>query len=266
MKLATLQQQFAKALHYQALGEECDIVSDAFSADERMQIYRNNFIVSLSEVLLATYPMVTSLLGEECFLQIARQHVLSTPLTQGDVSAYGEQFDATLKQFDTVMQAAPYIAAVAQFEWALDCSQQRFSRLHATEYSLADLSQLSASQHADIQFQLHPDVVLFDSPFAIYALQKIIHNHSKDFSQLDIQQAQQGICACNDNGEIWSQALSEQSYQLLLHLKQNLTLGDIAPEYLSALNQIIELNIIAGFSLSPQLTSELDKGEIHDNK
>ncbi|MGU3843968.1 HvfC/BufC family peptide modification chaperone, partial [Vibrio diabolicus] len=51
MKLATLQSQFAKALHYQALGEECDIVSDKFTADERIQIYRNNFIISLSEVL-----------------------------------------------------------------------------------------------------------------------------------------------------------------------------------------------------------------------
>ncbi|MDG2898591.1 putative DNA-binding domain-containing protein, partial [Vibrio parahaemolyticus] len=51
MNLATLQSQFAKALHYQALGEDCDIASDEFTADERIQIYRNNFIVSLSEVL-----------------------------------------------------------------------------------------------------------------------------------------------------------------------------------------------------------------------
>ena len=57
MNLATLQSQFAKALHYQALGEDCDIASDEFTADERMQIYRNNFIVSLSEVLSATYPI-----------------------------------------------------------------------------------------------------------------------------------------------------------------------------------------------------------------
>jgi len=50
MNLATLQSQFAKALHYQALGEDCDIASDEFTADKRMQIYRNNFIVSLREV------------------------------------------------------------------------------------------------------------------------------------------------------------------------------------------------------------------------
>ena len=77
MNLATLQSQFAKALHYQALGEDCDIASDEFTADERMQIYRNNFIVSLSEVLSATYPMVEALLGKECFEQMARQHVLT---------------------------------------------------------------------------------------------------------------------------------------------------------------------------------------------
>ncbi|MDW2110773.1 putative DNA-binding domain-containing protein, partial [Vibrio sp. 2089] len=54
MKLATLQNQFAKALHYQALGDDCNIASGQFTADERMQIYRNNFIISLSEVLSAT--------------------------------------------------------------------------------------------------------------------------------------------------------------------------------------------------------------------
>lgn len=63
MKLATLQDQFAKALHYQALGDDCDIASGQFTADERMQIYRNNFIISLGEVLSATYPMVEELLG-----------------------------------------------------------------------------------------------------------------------------------------------------------------------------------------------------------
>ncbi|MDW3145160.1 DUF2063 domain-containing protein, partial [Vibrio sp. 2094] len=32
MKLATLQNQFAKALHYQALGDDCNIASDQFTA------------------------------------------------------------------------------------------------------------------------------------------------------------------------------------------------------------------------------------------
>ncbi|MGF1911227.1 DNA-binding domain-containing protein [Vibrio kasasachensis] len=256
MNLADLQHQFSRAIHYQASGEECSIVSDVFSADERMQIYRNNFIISLSEVLQATYPMVQALLGEECFAQVARHHVLNQPLTRGDVTHYGEHFDHSLKQFDAVMQAAPYIAEVARFEWSLDVSQQLFSRNNSVQYDLVDLAKIPTEQHANIRFHLHPDVVLLTSPFAVYALQQAITHHDEQLSSLDIQQAQQGVCACNESGEVWSLALDQNSYQLLDGFYQQLTLGGIEPQCLSALNKIIELNLLAGFSLPPQLASE----------
>lgn len=256
MNLADLQRQFAHALHYQANGEECSIVSDAFSADTRMQIYRNNFVISLSEVLQATYPMVHALVGEECFAPIARHHVLNQPLTRGDVTHYGEHFDQSLQQFDAVMQAAPYIAEVARFEWTLDVSQQLFSRNNSVQYGLADLAQIPTEQHANIRFHLHPDVVLLTSPFTVYALQQAINHHDDQLSSLDVHQAQQGVCACNESGEVWSLALDQNSYQLLDSIYRQLTLGGIEPQYLSALNKIIELNLLAGFSLPPQLASE----------
>ena len=54
--LADIQTQFAQALRYQASADDCHIDSDHFSAEQRMQVYRNNFVISLSEVLQATYP------------------------------------------------------------------------------------------------------------------------------------------------------------------------------------------------------------------
>ena len=83
MRLHDLQQQFSHALHYQARGEDCDISATLFEPDELIQIYRNNFVFGLSEVLEATYPMLKALLGDECFEQIARQHVLTNPLLAG---------------------------------------------------------------------------------------------------------------------------------------------------------------------------------------
>lgn len=148
MNLATLQSQFAKALHYQALGEDCDIASDEFTADERMQIYRNNFIVSLSEVLSATYPMVEALLGEECFEQMARQHVLTYPLEEGNVAHYGEGFQDTIMQFSQVIAQAPYSPEVARFEWHIDLARQaQYEQSNAAELKpLALLGEVSEEQ------------------------------------------------------------------------------------------------------------------------
>ncbi len=255
MKLAELQQQFANALHYQALGEDCQIISDIFDADERMQIYRNNFVISLSEVLQATYPMVEALLGEECFAQVARQHVLNQPLTCGDVTHYGQGFDLSLQSFNAVMEAAPYIAEVAKFEWACDVSQQCFSvdrnqHRQGADYSLEELAQLPAEQHGFVQFRLHADVVLFASQYAVYALQQTIIQQPQNLADLDIQQPQQGICACDSNGSVWCLALEDSLYQLLIKLHQGEMLADIDPQLLTSLNQAIELELIAGFSLS----------------
>ncbi|MCV6005031.1 DNA-binding domain-containing protein, partial [Escherichia coli] len=68
--------------------------------------------------------MVEALLGEECFEQIARQHVLSYPLKEGNVVHYGEGFQDTIMQFSQVIAQAPYSPEVARFEWHIDLARQ----------------------------------------------------------------------------------------------------------------------------------------------
>ncbi|USD41058.1 putative DNA-binding domain-containing protein [Vibrio sp. SCSIO 43135] len=250
VSLAQLQGQFAKALHYQATGEECHVVSDLFSADERMQIYRNNFVISLSEVLSATYPMVEQLLGEECFAQLARQHVLCYPLTQGDVSHYGEHFARTIEQFPAVLEAAPYAPEVARFEWSIDLAQQQFNSLDlATDVRpLSELSQIAPELHGQLRFHLQPSVIAYASQYAVFSLQLAILN--QQFDGLEINQAEQGVIACDSQGTPYSKSLPETQFQLLSHLQAGQCLADVPAELLGQLNGLIELALIAGFTLS----------------
>lgn len=251
MNLAALQNEFAKALHYQSRGEACGIVSDHFSADERIQIYRNNFIIGLSEVLQATYPTVQALLGEECFLQIARQHVLSHPLTKGDVTEYGAQFEQTLQQFEAVMQAAPYCAEMARFEWAFDISQQRFSNVAPPELlPLTKLAQLAPEQHASLCFHLPADVELIESRYALFSLHHAVETN--DFDNLKIDLPEQGMVVTQDNGVAIGRALSNNDYRLLQQLQKTLPVGKIEPQLLSSLNSLMALGTIVGFSLPQQ--------------
>lgn len=259
MKLERLQQQFAKALHYQAEGEACGIISDSFSAEERMQIYRNNFIISLSEVLQATYPTVQALLGEECFLQIARQHVLNQPLSKGDVSDYGQHFDHTLQRFDAVMQAAPYCTEVARFEWALDLSQQCFANVEPVPLMpLAQLAQLPPEKHEGICFHLRPDAQLFASQYALFSLHHAVQNN--EINDLNIHQPEQGVIITSSNGVAIGHSLVSHDFHLLQKLQKHTPLAEIEPQLLSSLNAMIELGVIAGFTL----TSSDDVSENND--
>lgn len=247
--LADVQTQFAQALHYQASADDCHIVSDHFSAEQRMQVYRNNFIISLSEVLQATYPMLEALVGEECFAGLARQHVLTHPLLEGNVTHYGQGFDQTVNQFPAVVEAAPYASEVARFEWANDLVQQRYANAPARACQpLTQLAAIEEEKHSQIILHLKAGVIAFDSPYALFALQKAIQ--SEQFAELDIHRQQRGVIACNEDGSPWCQALEQGAYQLLLLVQQNQPLGLIEAPLLAHLNTLLALNLIAGFTLT----------------
>lgn len=249
--LAQLQRHFANALHYQKNGEDCDITSDTFSADERVQIYRNNFIIGLSEVLQATYPMVLALVGEECFCQLARQHVLNNPLTSGDVSHYGEHFADTVQHFPAVMKAAPYLPDVAEFEWHIDLAQQRHdSIVQKKRLPLTQLSELPADKHAEIVLHLQPGVLPFSARFAVFSLQVAIEN--QQFDDLNLNQAEQGVVCHLSGSESWSLALSPEAFQLVQTIHNGACLAEIPSECLSHLSFLIDHHLLAGFSLAEE--------------
>lgn len=249
MNLATLRSQFAKALHYQALGEDCDIASDKFTADERMQIYRNNFIVSLREVLSATYPMVEALLGEECFEQMARQHVLTYPLEEGNVVHYGEGFQDTIMQFSQVIAQAHYSPEVARFEWHIDLARQaQYEQSSAAELKpLALLSEVSEEQQPALILHLKKGCRSFDSSYAVFDLFGAIQ--TGQFEQLNINQLQQGVISIQANGEALCHALDADVFQLLRYLEQKLSLSEIPEVLLAHLNSIMALDLVDGFTL-----------------
>lgn len=248
MNLATLQSQFAKALHYQTSGEDCGITADQFSADERIQIYRNNFIISLSEVLSATYPMVEALVGEACFAQIARQHVLSHPLTEGHVTHYGKGFHKTIKKFDQVMSHAPYCAEVARFEWCLDMTRQTHCNARTTEnlIPLADLAHVNESQQPNLVFHLRAGCSGFDSNYAVFDLFHAIQ--SQQLEQLNINQPQQGVMAYQRD-QVVCYKLTPQVFRVLCALENKLSLGEMPKVMLDELNHITALGLIDGFTI-----------------
>ena len=248
--LSELQSTFAKALHYQASGEDCNICSDVFSADERMQIYRNNFIISLSEVLQATYPMLHALWGEECFEQVARQHVLNYPLQAGDVSHYGEHFEQTIERFPAVIEAAPYSLEVARFEWHIDLAQQLGNQISLADdlRPLAHLSHVPEDQQPQIQLHLKPGVIAFQSSYALFSLQQAIN--SNNFDGLSLEQAEQGIIAYSAESGVWTLALTAEPYELLNYLLSGCMLTEVPPALLAHLDFLTQHDLLAGFSLA----------------
>ncbi|WP_210473959.1 HvfC/BufC N-terminal domain-containing protein [Vibrio crassostreae] len=249
--LADVQLEFANALRYQNNGEHCNIVSDHFTDEQRIQIYRNNFVISLSEVLAATYPLTEMLVGEECFQQVARQHVLSYPSTSGDVSGYGEHFEQTIQAFPAVIEAAPYLGEVALYEWKKDSLARFTSQVHTDQRPLSCLADVPQEQQGALVFHLKDSITLIHASYTIIALEHAIYQQQLD--GLDINQAEFGVLIRAENSQVESHSLSEESHQLLTELQSGRTLSAIDPLLLQHLNTVMALNVISGFSINAEL-------------
>ncbi|MEZ8577217.1 DNA-binding domain-containing protein [Vibrio splendidus] len=249
--LANVQSEFANALRYQNNGEHCDIVSDHFSDEQRIQIYRNNFVISLSEVLAATYPLTEMLVGEECFQQMARLHVLSYPSTSGDVSGYGEHFEQTIQAFPAVIEAAPYLAEVALYEWQKDSLVRCVSESHLDQRPLSRLADVPQEQQGALVFHLKDSITLINSSYTIIALEQAIYQQQLD--GLDINQPEFGVLIRAENSQIESHRLTQESHQLLTEFQSGQTLSAIDPLLLQHLNTVMALNVISGFSINAEL-------------
>ena len=84
-ELARLQQDFASGLLGQDDAILAQIQPGRFAPDAVLQIYRNNVILGLTEVLASSYPAVAAMVGEEFFAAAARGFVLAEPLEEGSV-------------------------------------------------------------------------------------------------------------------------------------------------------------------------------------
>ncbi len=248
MRLAQLQKNFGSSLRYQADAIDCDISEDHFSSDARMQVYRNNFILSLTDVLKVTYKNTLLLVGEECFDQLARHHVIECPPTSGDVNEYGNGFWLAFDSFPEVIKAAPYLKDVASFEWLIE---ELTSSSHSQADDVIPLNQLhhiAEEQQQYIQLVTHQNLHSFLSNFAIFDLVQAIENN--DFDNLDINQPQQGVVTASPTGSYSMHQLSIEATQLLMDIEQQKPLGEIEHARLGALPELAQANVLTGFKIN----------------
>jgi len=87
------------------------------SAEDRLRVYRNNFVASLIQLLRTTYPVLNQLIGADRFAALARGLIDRSPPPQPHLAAWGAEMAPFLEGF-APLKAYPYLSAVARVEWA----------------------------------------------------------------------------------------------------------------------------------------------------
>jgi hypothetical protein len=151
-----MQEDFAAAL----LG------SGSHRFPERLQVYRNNVFVSLTQALAAVYPVLVRLVGEDYFGQAARRFIRQHPSRSGNLHDFGRELAGFLARLPEA-GSLPYLADVAALEWAW---HEAFHAADAPPLDAARLAAMSEEEVAALRFRLHPAARLVASRYPVLAI------------------------------------------------------------------------------------------------
>lgn len=137
-----------------------------FSAHQRLQIYRNNFAISLHEALAGVYPVVRKLVGDDFFRQLTHEYLCAYSLRTGNVHDFGDEFAAFLAELPEVA-TLPYLPDMARLEWAY---HQVFHARDGGVLNISALAMLSEKQMQALRLQVSDSSRYLSSPYPVLAI------------------------------------------------------------------------------------------------
>lgn len=167
--LAEIQSRFYAAIMADANHATTEIAllevldENAGRAHRRLAAYRRGFFANLCNALIATYPVVSRIVGLPFFREAARLYILAYPSQSGDLNDYGADFPGFLAGYPHA-QELPYLADVARLEWQV---QAVLNSAAAGPANLAVLASTPPERYGDLLFAPDPCCVRLDSPWPL---------------------------------------------------------------------------------------------------
>jgi hypothetical protein len=132
-------------------------------APNRLDIYRNTFVVGLTKALRLSYPAVHRLVGDDFFESVAGAFIAEFPPRSAYLDDYGAEFSQFLLHFPSA-SGLPYLPHVARLEWAVSRA------IHAADVESlepAGLAALAPEDHGRVCFMPHPSVGLVRADYPV---------------------------------------------------------------------------------------------------
>ncbi len=254
--LRDIQEQFAR--HLQGLPTSPDIAAQVkfnqLQNNQRLQVYQNNFKLSLVSSLAAVYPVIRKLVGEEFFDYAAKNFIQNTPSKHGNLHEYGSEFGLFLAEFEPAKQLT-YLPDMARFEWAY---HRVFHELETNPFDLQRLQDVDEQDYGYIVFSLNPASRLIASNYPLVEIWQA--NQSDNPPEIKLEAKKYFFLIGRRKFENVFQSLDEVEYQFLNLIKDSKMLGEIStalidmfPDQQIDLNQLlvknVTLNNISDFKL-----------------
>lgn len=196
------------------------ILEDGIAASDRLAIYRNTFITSLTSALRISFPAVNRLVGAEFFDGAAQIFIEIHPPRTAYLNAYGAEFGDFLGSFEPAA-AVPYLADVARLEWAVNCA------LHAPDQTALDLTRLAGIAPDEIRLVPHPSVTLMRANAPVDAIWRAtLSDDDTALEQIDLTEGPAWLLIAREDGDVLVTRMDEQAWQFSAALLGGVSLAE----------------------------------------
>ena len=233
--LKNVQTTFADLMldHPDALNAPPQILIEALAAGDiplntRLAVYRNNIIGSLTDVIIASFPMLEKLVGINFLTGMARTFILKNPPTQGCLNTYGAGFDDFIRTFPPA-QSLAYLPDVAAFEIA---QNRAYYAPDDTALTAKHLAAIAPEYLADTVLILRSSAYLIESQYPLTALQDYCLHGADD--HFDMTQGGVTLMVYRPALQTRIIELDAPSFAFLRGASQGQSLGDTAAAVMSA--------------------------------
>ncbi len=180
-----------------------------------MGIHKNNTRLILRDVIKATFPVTTILLGDEYTEYLAHEFVKLFPPDSGDMNGYGADYPEFLKRLPN-MRDYPYVPDMAQLEWLAHEAYLSPVKPALTADDLSDVE-----DPVNMRLHVQPHVMLLRSGWPVDKLWERINAEGKDLKDLSLAPQETFVALYREEGKIALQPLTEGSFKFLEHLQSN---------------------------------------------
>ncbi len=187
-------------------------------------LYRGSYLAGLMKVLQEIYPVISALVGAVFFKGLSREYIYQNPLVTWDLDYYGQSF-ASFIQAHVACRSLPYLANVAQLEWACHWA---LTAPPSIEFDGSILQSYTEEEYDELRFQLssHLSVLSFE-----YPVTNIWSQHQKSLlpdTEIDISGGGEQVVVWEKAGAVCLMLISVEEQRVLACLQAGQSLRQVA--------------------------------------
>ncbi len=145
---------------------------------ERLEIYLNNVVGNLTDAMLATYPLVKILTGDDFATVMMRSCVLQNPPREACLAHYGGALPEFIENFAPAA-GLPYLADVARLEWAIN---EAYHAPDDAPLSSAEIEALPETGLAEMNLRLRQSARLVKSNWPLESIRSFCLSYDEKTS------------------------------------------------------------------------------------